>query len=106
MERKDEDGKGHAPTADHAPPDALVSARKCITEKNLSQACSVLEQALEEQRTSEQLWICYLKLRSQMASPTQLPELYQLFSRAVTTSQSYSVLLEVRWWGWQDLCEW
>ena len=99
MERKDENGQGHASPDGHAPPNALVSARRLIAEKNLSQACSVLEQALRQQSTSEQLWVCYLKLRSQMVSPTQLPELYQLFSRAVTTSQSYWVLLEVSWWG-------
>ena len=86
----------HTPSADHASYAALMSAQGLVRERKLGEAVTVLEQALEQHSTDKTLWICYLRLKAEMVSVAQLPEFYQLLSKAITTSQSYSVILEVR----------
>lgn len=76
---------------------AVVSAEKLMREKKWIEAAVMLESALEQHKSSQELWLCYLKTKSRMTSPTQLTELYQLFPEAIAASQSYDVILEVSW---------
>lgn len=103
VDKAQEAGQSHASSDSYTSPAALASAQKLIADRKLSQAATLLEKALDQHGTSKELWICYLKLKSQMVLPAQLPELYQLFTKAVTTSQSYSVILVVSRWdiGWK-----
>lgn len=73
----------------------VATAQKLIVEGKSSQAAEKLKDALNQNQGSKELWICYLKLKSQMSPSTQLPYLYRLFTQAVASSQSYAVILEV-----------
>ena len=79
--------QSHASSDDHAP---LSSAQKLIGDGKIEKAVALLEEALEQFKTSKDLWICYLRVKSQL-----VPDQYQLFTKAITTSGSYLVILEV-----------
>ena len=81
--------------------DVLASAQRLIAEKQFAVASTMLEKAVEAHKDSEDIWLLYLQLKSQMASPAELPGLYKLFHTAVTACQSYAVIWEVsvETWG-------
>lgn len=89
--------EGEGPKQDSASPSSAESvARQLLSERKLSGAAEVLEDSLKQDSSSEDTWILYLKVKSQMASSSRLPEFYKLLRKAVSTSHSYSVIFEVR----------
>ena len=54
----------------------------------------MLEEGLKGHPKDEEMWICYIQLKMQMCT-TQLQPVYGFFHEAVTSSGSYTVVLEV-----------
>lgn len=75
--------------------DVLATAQKLVQERKLPQAVSVLEEVVDQYQDSQPLWSLYLKLKAQLCTPTRLPELYTLLSKAITSIKSYTVVFEV-----------
>lgn len=73
----------------------ISSAQKLMADKQFSLASTMLEKAVETYGDSKDIWILYLRLKSQLASSAELLELYKLFHTAVSTCQSYAVIWEV-----------
>ena len=73
----------------------VSSAKKLVAESNLQQAIVTLEEGLKVRQDSEEMWLVYLQLKSEVTGDSDLQSLYGLFSKAVTVSQSYAVVLEV-----------
>lgn len=76
--------------------DTISSAQKLIADKQFSLVSTMLEKAVETYSNSEDIWILYLQLKSQMVSSGELLELYKLFHTAVSSCPSYAVIWEVR----------
>lgn len=73
----------------------VSSAQKQMAESNLQQALVTLEEGLKVWQDSEELWLLYLQIKSEVTSDSDLQSLYDLFSKAATASRSYAVILEV-----------
>lgn len=73
----------------------VAGARKLVSEKKLVLAVALLEKAVEKHRHSNDIWIAYLGLKSQLTLSAELSELYTLFHTAVSSCRSYSVVWEV-----------
>lgn len=96
-------GTSHTAAEGDSPPsdqlrtsqEAVATAQKLISEKQFVVASTVLEEAVETHKDSEDIWILHLQLKSQLASSAELPKLYKLFHVAVSSCQSYPVIWEV-----------
>lgn len=72
------------------------SAQKLVAEGSIQQAVVTLEEGLKVCPSSEEMWLMYLQLKSEVTSDSDVQSLYGFFSNAVAVSQSYTVVLEVR----------
>jgi hypothetical protein len=88
-------GGDESPLHSKTSQDVISSARRLIAEKQFVLASTMLEKAVETHKDSEDVWILYLQLKSQMTLSADLPELYKLFHTAVSSCQSYALIWEV-----------
>ena len=69
-------------------------AQKLLDENNVQEALIAMEKGLDSEN-SEEVWLKYLIVKSDKASDADLESLYDLFAKAVSSTHSYSVMLEV-----------
>lgn len=75
------------------PAEILSSVQTLVDHGSHDEAIQVLEEGFKQHGKSEDLWIYYFKVKAFRAATPD--DLYQLFNKAVTESESYAVVLEV-----------
>ncbi len=71
----------------------LLAAQKLLDENKTPEALVALEEGLDSK--AEEVWLKYAMLKSQTSNGADLESLHDIFAKAISSTQSYTVMLEV-----------
>ena len=72
----------------------LSAAQDFLSEDKTQDAIEALEKGLDS-KDSEDVWLKYMSLKSEIASETELQSLYDLLAKAVSSTKSYTIMIKV-----------
>jgi len=72
----------------------LLAAHKLLEENNTKDALEALERGLDS--NAEEVWLKYAMLKCEVSSGTDLDSLHDIFAKAISSTRSYVVMLEVK----------